>query len=421
MKGMIFTAAGILLVALTVLVTLKLIDDDDGGRTTTSPPPLVVIKDGGTVSKESMEKAGVETTETKPVDTERLRATYQVGKTYISTVKAGLTSKASYKDWGITSAMTINYASEFQISRYVVANDGKKMTVDVQVDRAQNITVFTSLDGVSIDLGFVAQGIMEIGGAWAGLPPGSSEVARGTVEKLLNLDSVKNYSSDIMTDEQAKVFAFVDEMQGKKARIVFENGKGVVSITAVGCSLSSDEQLFLEGLSMCSDITTMEKLDCKPGDTWVVAGKDFIPILDPSMASKVGGSVTVARGQDIDGGEAPEALLEIKGGVLKFNDRFQGENNKIHEHGSWAPKGRLIFNFGDKIITEAEMSGSVEFVQESVDHVLFEMKSVTRPVFQIQYSAWILDGDKLKETPKIKRTAKEGTLDALRRRMPVPR
>lgn len=449
MKALIFGVIGILLVAVTVLATLliskksllpehppeprvgtpkppKAVINPDGTVTVqpvvASPPPTKISKldeigPGQTVTKQKIQEAKIVTTEPKRVDTGRLQATYQVGKTYINTVKASLASKGSYKDWGIETTMTFNYAGEFQISRFIGANDGNQMMVDVQVDRARNLSVFTKIDGVSIKLGGVFQNVLEIGGVWAGLPPGSIEVGKQELNQLLNQEVILNYCSGIASDKQAKIFAHVESIQGKKAHIIFENGKGVISITPIGCSLSEDEQLFLEGLSLCSDITTMEKLDCKPGDTWQVAGKDFMSFIEPSMKSKVDGSVTVVRKEDLKIGESPEARLTIGGGILQFNDRYRTEDNQIQSHGSWAPKGELIFNFGDKIVTEAQMEGSLEIVEQSVDHILFEMKNVTRPEFHIQYSAWIVDGDKLKETPKLTRSLKEGTLDALHKRM----
>jgi len=409
-KVLLQVGAAIVLVIGTVVVTITC-------SKTNKRKHLPDLKDGQTITKRTIEDAKISTSQTKEVDSGRLQATYTVGKTYVNLLKTTLTSKGSHKDWGIRRDETFNYGGEYQFSRHIVANDGRKMTIDLQVDRVCTLQVFTKVEGIHIMLGGAFQTVLELGSMQLGVPPGSVEVAKETLNQILNTAPAKEYCSNVISDNDAKVFAGIEGLQGKKARIVFENGHGVISITPIGCSLSEDEQVYLADLSLISDVTMMEKIDCKPGDTWKVDAQDCFPILDPSLKATTSGSVTIRRGEDLGQADNKEALLQIVGGVFQLNDIYRGERNKVGRAGSWAPKGDLVFNFGQGIVTEATLSGAVDLVEQSLDHVIFQMKHVRRPEYEITYAGWILDGDKLNESPKISRKAKEGTLDALKRNL----
>ena len=410
-KILLQVAVAIVLVIGTVVVTMRFI-----GKEGKRHPPLVELKDGQTVTKKHMEDVGISTPEPKAVNTGRLQATYVVGKTYVNLLKATATSKGSHKDWGIHTDMTFNYGGQFQFNRYIVANDGRKLTIDLKIDRACTTSVYTKVEGIQIALGGVSESMLEIGGDLIGVPPGMVVGGKSILNTILSHDLMKDYISNVLSDKEAKLFASIESLQGKKARIEFENGKGVISITAIGCTLSADEEVYLNCLSLVSDVTMMEKVDYQPGDTWIVDAKDCIPMLDPSLKATTSGSVTIKRGKDLGQADDKEALLQIIDGVFQLNDIYQGKDNKVKRAGSWAPKGDLVFNFNQMIVTEAKLSGAVDFVEKSLDHVLFEMKHVQKPVYEISYAGWILDGDKLNETPKIKRNVKEGTLDALKRK-----
>lgn len=376
------------------------------------PPPLAVLEPGQTRTSEEIKHGGFVVQEVTKVDSSRLKATYEPGKTYASLMKAVVTSKGSYKDWGVTTNLNFHYLAEFQFSRFIVSNDGDRMTYDIQVDRSVTVSVFTKVESVKVELGGWFQTALEIGGGLYNLPPGSSEVARQSLESLLNSEISKEFIEQVAADELAKCFTSVESLQGKKARIVVGNGSGVISITPVDCALDGDEQLLLGSMSTYSDVLMMKSLDCKPGDSWLVNGHELMSIFDPSLKSQVGGSVTIRRGKDIGDEQSPKAQLSMAGGVLTLKERhYQSESGKIKQLGSWAPKGDLIFDFESKIVTEASLTGAIEISEESTDHILFQMKNVMRPVYEVQYSAWMAEGNRLdhhlKEVPPVKQSVLE--------------
>ncbi len=378
------------------------------------PPKVETLNSGETrTSTELKGKKLSVNVPSREADNARIQATYIPGKTYINLLKGSMTSRSSYKDWGVVTVSTFNYGLEYQISRYIVSNNGKELEAIIQVDRAQAISVFTKIEDMHLELGLQFQSLLELGGyllgsdLWTRVPIESGN-------QILNNDFTKAYFDRLVSDESAKLFSYVDSLRGKKARVVFENGKGIKTITPIDCTLSQDEQLFFANISILADIFMMEKLECKPGDRWEIRGEDLVPIIDPSLRGKCGGSVSVVRGKDIDGVSGKEALLEIKGGTLTMDDYDQEQNKSL---GRWSPAGQMVFSFDEKIITEADLSGNISYETKSTNHILFEMHNVVTPKYTIKYSAWLADGDKLKETPKLTRPVQEGTLDALKKKL----
>lgn len=227
--------------------------------------------------------------------------------------------------------------------------------------------------------------------AQAGLPPGTSKVAIGEVNKVLSPIGSK-LLTPILQDKMAKPFIDMSSLQGKKARVVYRNGKGLETITPIECSLTSQERGWFEDLSMISDIAIMESLECQPGDKWLVPAKDFIPVIDPSLEARCTGSVTIQRDRDLGDGSNPSAVLKIAGGVIEFRDRFQGDSHEIEEAARWAPEGKLVFEFDKGIVTWAKLGGSIDYTERSMNHLLFEMKHTQKPNYSVTYSAWISDG-----------------------------
>ena len=63
----------------------------------------------------------------KPIgNTDRIKATLQVGRTYRSVVKVNLDAKVNDKDWSLEKVANLTYAGEAEIHRKIEANDGNE-------------------------------------------------------------------------------------------------------------------------------------------------------------------------------------------------------------------------------------------------------------------------------------------------------
>ena len=364
------------------------------------PPKLAELQKGDTLTKQQMEVLNVKTTTpSKTVDTSRLEQTYKVGKTYGSLIKTSITSKGTYADWGITTDNTFNYAAEFEFKRFVESNDGKIIVMDIGVEKAVCMNIVTKIDGVNITLGPTFQFITDAGGALltsGSLIPGWTEVTIQSMNSLMNSELFSKYLNSVGGDVSARYYAFIDGLQGKKVKIKYENGKGIVSITPLNCNLTDDEQMFFSCISISSDPYMIPDVNSKPGDSWEIDGKDFISVIDPSLRASTSGKITVVREQNVGAADNPEGTtLKTRSGFLQFND--YSENQKLL--GKWAPQGYLFYSFNDKIFTEAILKGDISIERNSTDHLIFEMRHIIKPKYEIKYAAWIEDGNKVLIAP----------------------
>jgi hypothetical protein len=203
---------------------------------------------------------------------------------------------------------------------------------------------------------------------------------------VLSYAPVKTEFAKATRDSAAKLFAEVRSMNGKKCRIVYENGVGVTSVEPIGCTLTQDEYLFIMDTAILSDIYLMPDEKCSEGDTWEIRGEDFLPILDPSLSASLTGVLTARRGRDIGGSGAPRAIIRLESGVLDLRDR----DDKTEVAARWAPRGELEYSFGEQIVTSGRLNGDMSIASRSIDHVVFEMRNIVIPKYDITYHCEVL-------------------------------
>jgi len=220
MKTLNLVVIGLVAVLLAAILVVLILRPPGKGH---KKPPLKGVDAGETVTKEGIVAQNQKLKPAPaPVDNTRVQATYEKGKTYVNLVNGTVTSKGSYKDWGVVTDSTFNYVSEFQISRFITKNDGNIIEMDVRVDRACSLGLFFSTDGIHFDLPPLFHAALEPIGMAYGLPPGSTEITLLTAEKVMNTDIARNYVNQIATGKLEKAFAWVDTLEGKKAHVIFE-------------------------------------------------------------------------------------------------------------------------------------------------------------------------------------------------------
>lgn len=362
------------------------------GRSATSSgkkkEPPRDLTTGQKITREEVEEQGVELAQpAAPVDTNRISMTYKQGKTYKMKVKARIESRGSYKDWGVTTDMNMKYIGEFEFTRRIEHNDGNRLVVVHEFTKLQNISLFTEVESISISLGNAAHKILDLAGAAYDIPPGTSRIATDQLNRILSYEPVRNELSKSMRDEAAQLFAGVGSLNGKKCRLVFENGRGVTSVEPIGCTLTQDEYAFIMDSALLSDIHLMPDEECKEGENWEIRGEDFLPIIDPSMRTSLTGALTVRRGKDMGGPNTPSAIIRLERGTLELRDM----DDKTSVAARWAPRGELEYSFGDQIITSGRLGGDLSIVTQSLDHIIFEMKNVVTPKYEVTYHCEVLE------------------------------
>lgn len=342
---------------------------------------------GQTMTRAEVAEQGIPLAEpAAPVDTNRISMTFKQGKTYKIKVKAVVETRGSYKDWGITTDMNTKNLAEYEFLRRIEINDGNRVVVVQEFPKLQNITLYTEVESISVNLGTAAHTILDFAGALVDIPPGSSRIATNQLNNILSWEPIKNEFSKAIHDENAKLFTDVDTLQGKKCRLVFENGRGVTSVEPIGCTLTPDEYSFIMDTALLADIHLLPDEEYKVGEIWHIRGEDFLPIVDPSMHASLTGTLTAQRDKDKGEPQNPIGIIRLKSGMLELLDR----DEQMAVAARWAPRGELEYSFSDKIITSGRLGGDLSIVTNSLDHVVFEMRNVVTPKYEATYHCEIL-------------------------------
>jgi len=381
--------AAILLALIALIVVVAMPRQENAPAQAASRPSLKTAGPGDTVSRQDLTDAGYHpNTPSKAIDTGRIQETYRPGAHYHVLLKAALKSRASLKDWGIIQDMNLNYAGEAEVFRTIETNDGTTMVETREFRRVRNLSLFCGLDDVRLDIGPVGDFLLGALEGWADIPPGvlMSLDGRSLKTVLDNIPALKQWTDQIYTDSAAKGIAYIDDLQGKKVRIRYQNGQGVVELTPIDCSLTPDEQSFFFDTACISDPYLFPNLDSKEGDSWTINGADLMPLIDPSLKSTVTGKLTVRRGKNVGDATHPAASLRLEEGVLDL----QSTDEKSETRGHWEPRGDLIYSFADRVVTQANLGGTFVIDTHSTDHILFEARQTVEPVYQITYSCEVV-------------------------------
>jgi hypothetical protein len=382
--------SGILLAVVVLAVIIGVKGSGGPSPDTTKGHPSKPIESGQTETRDQATAQGLTpSSPSRAADTGRIREAYQPGKTYRTLVKVNLASRASAKDWGITQDMNLLYIAEAETLRTIESNDGQKMTILLEFRRAKNLSVHTQVEGIRFDLGGKETLALAAGdwlGSTIGLPLGWTAVTLETAGNLLNSQPAKEIMSRIATDQSTKLFSFVSALQGKKVRVEYVNGKGVVAIAPIGCSLSGDQTGLIYASALASDVYLLPDLQSKPGDQWRVEGSDMLPVVDPSLHATMSGQITVTRKADEGSSADRRAVIEVERGTLDLHD----SDDRSESVGRWTPQGRMEFSFRDKTVTGAELTGQLVVEKRSTDHILFEARHTIQPKYNVTYFCEIL-------------------------------
>ena len=172
-------------------------------------------------------------------------------------------------------------------------------------------------------------------------------------------------------DQSAKAFVEVDRLSGKKVRLTYVDGKGVVKVQPVKGELSAAERDFLMASVLVSDSLIVPDADIKIGNRWSVDGSNFGNLMDPGLLARTSGEVVLERAPDhIIGGKATRHI-KVAGGRILFDD----SDPKVGRVGHFDAEGSsLYFSPEDQVIIQARLKGQAQLEKFSKDHLLFEAR-----------------------------------------------
>lgn len=321
----------------------------------------------------------------KPVgDPQRIRDVLQEGKTYESTLKVDLEAQVIDKDWGVRQTVNLGYRAEARVRRTVERNDGKAVVLLCHIVESRIAKLESDVE-VRLDLGEPGVLVLGVLDQWLTGGTGTAVVVkvRPIAEAVLTLAS-----KAALRGATAKAKAAADSLEGKKFRVMYRDGEGVVNLEPVGCTLNDEERAYLEGLAVLSDCYVLPDLGSKPGQYWDVEARALADLLPPTWRGRPSGVVIIKRTEDYKKGDKDYAALEITGGTFRV-DASDGSRRRL---GEVTPRGRLDYNISDGYVDHAKLSGTASLEDVTTDHLLFEARFQANPRMEIQYTCKRLEG-----------------------------
>lgn len=319
----------------------------------------------------------------KPVgDPNRIRDVLQEGKTYETILKTGLEAAVIDAAWGVRRTINLVYATESRVRRTVERNDGKKVVLLCHVVESRSVKLLAEAE-VRLDLGqpgFLILGFLDLaitGGQVTGVATAVGPVAEAVLTAA---------SRARVNEATAKAKAAVDSLEGKKFRVTYVDGEGVVDLEPVGCTLTEDEQDYLEGLAVLGDCYILPDTESRPGSYWDVDARALMDYLPPSWRGRPRGVVTIERDQDYERGGKQYAALQIRAGSFQVD----ASDQSMRRLGTVTPRGKLEYNISDGYVESAQLNAQASMEEVSTDHLLFETRFETNPRIEIQYTCKLL-------------------------------
>lgn len=292
----------------------------------------------------------------KPLDDAgRIRESLEPSRSYRVVQKVGTAFRGQLPEQGSDEVVKIGLACELVYTRTVESNDGYRVTEVRQYDGHRVVALRVGAADFSIDIGPPDQPVLE---ALPGFD--SRELSRVEDVKPVIQAVVKGDARAIAADPNTRVLGQRGPLQGKKVRLTWADGKGVIAVEPIGCDLNGWERDYFFSKDPLIYSRMLLNLDLSVGGSAKIPGWLFSEVLeqlDPEPLPKVGGHVTVRRDADADEGGGRYAVLTIHEPESELRMEESGRQGKVI--GTFRPGGRLTFKPGERYVRTAILDGAV--------------------------------------------------------------
>jgi len=307
------------------------------------------------------------------------------------------------KDWGGKGSVKFRFTWVLTSTGDVISNDGRTI-VEERSFTFKEMVVFDSVSaGLELTEGqvwlvsVVVGGIADLFGAGgAGIPATAASLktvngkqwevppealrALPLIDKYLGLGGTLDLSNGLRFLLPRPDFAMLD---GKKVRLTFQNGQGIVLVEPIGCTLSDHEKNVITRANALSDHYIFPHRAREVGASWDVVSDNLGSMIDPRLRGVITKkNVKLKRVND-----SPDP----SGGIVR-NVSIDGPQRITIESTTdgKATTGEVnldeaSFALPDSagVVTKLEGVGSADYRERSVDHLLFEMEMRVRPSFKV--------------------------------------
>jgi len=318
---------------------------------------------------------------------DRIRDVLQEGKTYEVITTAEITAPARDKQWGFQRTIHVAYRAEMRMRRTIEKNDGHRVVELRHILEAAAVKVASQ-----VEVRFVPTepGSLLLGALVALLDAtvtggGASQLAPAVIQGIcVGYQAGTEY---LLDQANTKVTAAVDSLKGKKVRITFVDGQGVVELEPVDCELTEEERDLLMASAVVTDAYLLPDMKSQPGDVWDVDGRAFSDFLPPSWRGTPRGKVSIRREKDFQENGERYALLRCYSGSITV-DATDSSRTRL---ASLTPRGELKYNITKGHIESAKLQATGTMEEASRDHLLFETRFETSPEVRLTYHCTIIN------------------------------
>ncbi|MBM4114985.1 MAG: hypothetical protein FJ252_03815 [Phycisphaerae bacterium] len=326
------------------------------------------------------------------------------GHRYETETVAQVSGDGYLKDWGLKGSGKFNLTWVLTSTGDVISNDGRTIVEERSftfkevvnydaVSAGLELTegqawLVSSLVGGIVDLCAGTLGATTLGtkdwidrvnGKQWEVPPEALRVLRG-IDEYLELGGMLDVSKGLRLILPRPDFAMLD---GKKVSLTFEDGKGIVRVEPIGCTLSDHEANVITRANALSDHYIFPNRAREVGASWYVRADNLGSMIDPRLRGVIiDTSVKLKRvndSPDPSGGIVRNVSIDgpqrITVGSAADGKAVTGEVN--------LDEARFELSDKDGVVTKLGGFGTVDYRERSVDHLLFEMEMRVRPSFKV--------------------------------------
>ena len=363
-------------------------------------------------------------------NSEHFRDTRRAGYSYQGKVVGIVSGQAQNKDWGLASSVYYKYLYSLEYRSRVMANNGYRIREYRTFDSVRQMLLLSRyrfhldigedmawLTSALKDLGSIMEGVGLISDkriALAGkilkvsVSLGEKVVAfcekvsfkqsqvQSVLEKLQPVfgqrSSFKNFKRKFIDPAIGQVLGYPPQMrllEGKTFVLEYEDGVGLVTVSVLDKDkiLTVREKELIQRAFYLSDYYIFQdrhhpNRPLRIGDIWEVDARTLAGVLDPRLRHNAKGIIQLCRGANIDSpGKSLASFTLLKGTVkmaaIDSGQKLVGQADFDH--------GKIFYDLPLRYVTEAELSGTLNYRRVSQDHLFFKARLASTPKVEIRY------------------------------------
>ncbi len=341
-----------------------------------APDSRVRVRDGEAFRPQGLETRQPAAAIGRP---DRVKRLLRPGTSYHILLKGGFATTATDLDYplsGLSGQVGLVFAFEVSATRTVESNDGRRIVEVLDFHRAVAVKLLADVDEMRLELGDPGTGLLK-GIHRAVCRRGDSSLPVELVAGAI----LGEGGTAVSEDPAAKALGALEPLSGKRVRLTYLDGSGVLAVEPIGCALSAADCEFLLLWPALADSYSLPEMEIAPGLAWSVDAGQLGRFLDPSFRWAPSGDVLVQRTGTVRRGGKRYAVLRIHGRDLLLVPLFPWR----HCQSRFTPTGTLWCSLEDGLVEVATLEGPLKLSIPGHDHLLTGVLFSTTARLRVSY------------------------------------